>query len=428
MQQAYLPYHPAPVQATVHLPGSKSLTNRALLLASLSEGTTTLKGVLASQDTQACQTVLAQAGVKQQGSLSLGEVTIEGTQGRLMCPKAGFNCQQSGIMGRFLPALCAAQQSGTFFIDAQAQLRQRPMKPLFDALRQLGNHVTFHQEIDQLPVTLTPHPVKTASLHIDNRLSSQFVSGLLLAGGLLPMGVTLHLTDARQMPYVAMTQQMMQDFGVLSESTSEMLTVLGNQSYQSPGEYVIEPDMSTASYFWALAMLTQGQVTVLDTACQSIQGDCAFLSLIERMGANVLQTSHGVQVTGPSRIQGIHAHMRHCSDTFMTIAVLACFAQTRSIITGIHHTRYQESDRIQAMATALEQVGVWVEASDDGLLIDPTKNQWQTAQLDSCGDHRIAMALSLIGLRQPGVSIQNAACVAKTCPDYFAKMWHILGY
>jgi 3-phosphoshikimate 1-carboxyvinyltransferase len=412
-----------PIVARVSIPGSKSITNRALLLAALADGVSELFGILLSDDTRAFMEALRQLGIAIRVNETDRSCIVAGGQGQFPKKRATIWCAEAGTVARFLLAACAASP-GTFTLDGAARLRERPILPLLQALRAQGAQVQ-PENAERMPLTITCYDgLAGGDVDIDSSASSQFISALLMIAPFAKSPVTLNSEQVVRTPYVKMTCTMMAEFGVMVRrlhGARYMVPVL--QRYQAC-DYQVEPDLSTASYFFAAAAVTGGRVTMQPIDREHAkQGDVKFLEVLEKMGCHVQSEATGLSVQGPAVLQGVSVDLRHFSDTFMTLAALAVFATTPTTITNIGHTRLQESDRITVMRKNLEILGVKVEEGSDWIKVYPGSPV--AGVIDSHRDHRIAMAFAIIGLRVPGIEIDGAECVAKTCPDFFA-MWDAL--
>jgi len=416
----------APIQARVMIPGSKSITNRALLLAALAEGVSELAGVLACEDTRVFANALHQLGVVVQWDEANQTCLIGGTGGQFPRKMASIWCGDAGTAGRFLLAACACS-GGDYYFDGTVQLRNRPIQMLLQLLCQKGAQVSPTNAIG-MPFSLKgTDELQGGDILVDSSQTGQFVSALLMIAPLAKTAFTIEAENLVSSPYVNMTCTMMAEFGVLVRKLhSSRFTIPVPQRYQARN-YYIEPDFSTASYFFAAAAITGGQVTMqpihpMDRN-SSKQADIKFLSVLEKMGCEVMSNALGLSVKGAAELQGVSVDMRDFSDTFMTLAALAPFAKTPVTITNIAHTRHKESDRIAAMVDGLGNLKIKVEEGPDWIRIYP--GQPIATTINSHHDHRIAMAFSIIGLRTPGIVIEGAECVAKTCPEFFT-LWNSL--
>lgn len=410
-----------PIKARVIIPGSKSMTNRALLLASLAEGVSELFDILLSADTLAFIDALKMLGVSIQVNEEARTCIIAGGgMGRFPKKEASIWCADAGTVARFLLTACAASP-GTYHFNGSPHLCDRPISSLMQTLRSQGAKF-IPEDAEKMPFTiLGADRLRGGEIEIEGVETSQFLSSFLMLAPYAKLPVVLKTQEMVSSPYVDMTCAMMADFGVLVRRMHQSrFSVPGPQRYESR-DYIIEPDLSTASYFFAAAAVTGGEVIIQPIKRdESKQGDVEFLIVLEKMGCTVTETPVGLKVEGPKELKGVNADMRDFSDTFMTLAAIAPFATTPTTITNIGHTRLQESDRIAVMRKNLEALQVRVEEGHDWIKIYPSDPV--AGVVDSYNDHRIAMAFSIIGLRVPGMEIDKAECVAKTCPEFF-ELW-----
>jgi 3-phosphoshikimate 1-carboxyvinyltransferase len=406
------------LDARVRVPGSKSVTNRALLLAGLATGDSVLHGALEAGDTDAFAAGLRSLGVvvDRRG----GDLHVAGAGGRFPAAAADVFCAEAGTAARFLLAAAAAGD-GIYRFDAAPQLRRRPLGPLLDALRGQGAG-TEPADAGGMPLTLLARGLAGGSLRLPGDTSSQFISALLMAAPLGRAPLDLRVDGLVSRPYVAMTLRMMEQFGAGPEIEAGDRFVVAPGGYAGR-EYDVEPDASTASYFFAAAA-TGGRVQVLGLhRAGALQGDLTFLDVLACMGCTVADDPGGVVVTAAAALSGLTVDMADSSDAFMTLAAIAPFATSPVTITGIGNVRLKESDRIAAMEENLGRTGVKTESGPDWLRVFPATPHG--ASIDPHGDHRIAMAFSVMGLRVPGVVIDDPGCVAKTCPTFF-DLWTTL--
>ncbi|MEU1409417.1 3-phosphoshikimate 1-carboxyvinyltransferase [Streptomyces sp. NPDC005728] len=405
----------------VRVPGSKSLTARALFVAASAAGTSTVHRPLRSDDTEAFVDGLRQLGYGVETADDRwtvhGRHPASGTGAKAaVSPAAGptdVYCRDAATAARFLPAL-AALGGSTVRFDASAQLRRRPLGPVVDALRALGADLAYEGTAGHLPLTVRGGGLRGGTLRLDAGLSSQFLTALLLAGPLLDSRLTVQVTDLVSVPYVDMTLALMRRFGARATREGDTFTVLP-EPYRA-GEYTVEPDASTASYFLAAAAVTGRSVTVPGLGTGSLQGDVEFARVLERMGARVRLDADRVTVTGPDRLRGLTVAMRDISDTMPTLAAIAPFADAPVLITDVYNTRVKECDRLDACAENLRRLGVPVETGRDWIRVHPAPPG--AALVDCRGDHRIAMSFSITGLRVPGLSLDDPGCVKKTFPGF----------
>ncbi|MEV4351991.1 3-phosphoshikimate 1-carboxyvinyltransferase [Actinoplanes sp. NPDC049596] len=400
-----------PLHAVVRPPGSKSITNRALLCAALAPGSSTLTGALFADDTRAMMDAVVALGASVTVDPSYRTVSVVG--GRATAPQAIVDARQSGTTSRFI--LPAAALSGVrTVVDGTAQLRARPFGPVLEALRQVGAKVEELGEPGFLPAAVSG-PMHGGPVHVSGHISSQFLSGLLMAGPLMRDGLEVSLTsELVSVPYVEMTKAVMAAFGVTVEGLS-----VRPGSYQ-PRTYDIEPDASAASYFLGAAAVAGGRVTVSGLGTGSLQGDVRFADVLERMGATVTRAPDSLTVAASGPLHGVDVDMADISDTAQTLAAVAVFADSPTRVRGIGFIRGKETDRIRAVVTELRRAGIDAVEDEDGFTVNPGVPR--PTAFETYEDHRMAMSLSLLGLRTPGIEILDPGCVAKTYPDFFADL------
>jgi len=418
-----------PPQAAVQVPGSKSITNRALVLAALTarDHPCQLRGVLRSEDTEVMIDVLRALGfnVVADWAACPPTVTVLETLGRFIpAESAQLFVANSGTTMRFLTALVSLGQ-GRYRLDGTPRMRERPIEDLLAALRQLGVQARSEQGNGCPPVIIEATgwlPGGTA--HIKGNVSSQFISALLMVAPYSQKPVVIELDGPLvSEPYVQMTVAMMRQwhFPVQQKgvcyAVEDVATFYEREGWQPERvAYDIEPDASAASYFFAAAAITGGRVTVLDLPENSLQGDVRFVDVLSAMGCRVERCSSGITVHG-RQLHGIDVDMNDISDTVMTLAAVACFADGPTTIRNVAHIRHKETDRLTALAAELRKVGAGVEEFADGLTITP--RPLHGTDIETYNDHRMAMSMALIGLKVPGIVIHNPGCVAKTYPGFF---------
>jgi 3-phosphoshikimate 1-carboxyvinyltransferase len=420
-----LPIQPLrrPPMATVRVPGSKSITNRALVLAALNSNCygCELHGVLRSEDTEVMVEALRQLGflVRTDWNTALIHVDKEEDQDRIPTAKADLFVANSGTTMRFLTALVSLGH-GRYRLDGVPRMRERPIEDLLSALRQLGVRARSEPGNGCPPVLVEANGLRGGAVKIKGDVSSQFLSGLLMAASAAEAEVYLDVEGPLvSAPYVAMTVEMMRHWGRHVETTTDHhFRIPGGQETRL-GRYDIEPDASAASYFWAAAAITGGEVYVQDLTIHSLQGDVRFVEVLEEMGCTVVRGETGLTVKGGAR-HGIDVDMNDISDTVMTLAAVACFAEGPTTIRNVAHIRHKETDRLAALATELRRVGAGIEEFADGITILPAP--LHGAAIETYNDHRMAMSLALVGLQVPGIVIKNPACVSKTYPGFFADL------
>ena len=406
-----------PLDATMEVPGSKSYTNRALLVAAMARGASTVTGALFSDDTRYMCTALRKLGVEIDADEKRTTFDVHGNGGDIPVSSAELYIGNSGTTSRSLTAYVSLGR-GRFVIDGDAPMRHgRPISDLLDALTQIGVSARSQFDNGHLPVIVEANGLAGGKTRLDVSKSSQFLTALLLIAPYAKNDVEIEVVGAREMPYIDITLAVMEAFGVQVVSEGyKYFRIEGGQRYQ-PRIYNIEPDASNASYFFAAAALTGGRVTVQHLSLDSRQGDVQFVRILEQMGCQVTVSDGGITVTGPRQLKGIDVDMQAISDTSLTLAAIAPFADGKVTIRNIEHTRWQETDRIHAMVTELRKLGVPIVEHQDGLEISPAPIT--PAAIDTYEDHRMAMAFALVGLKASGIRIKDPECVSKTFPNYF---------
>ncbi|MFO0805786.1 MAG: 3-phosphoshikimate 1-carboxyvinyltransferase [Gemmataceae bacterium] len=413
-----------PVNATVTVPGSKSITNRALVLAALASqsGPCVLEGALHSEDTEVMMDSLAKLGFDVRAEWTANRINIgKNDSGRIIPAKtADLFVANSGTSMRFLTAMVSLGE-GQYRLDGIPRMRERPIRDLLDALKQLGIDARSEAGNDCPPVVIVSKgwPAKESNeIRIHSGTSSQFLSGLMMAAAFAESTTWIIPTGGMvSEPYVRMTDEVLKswDRSPLLFETGEYEFPGGSPRF-TPDKYFIEPDASAASYFWAAAAVTGGRVTVSGLNRKSLQGDVRFVDVLQQMGCRVEVCDAGITVHGKP-LRGVCVDMNDISDTVMTLGAVACFAEGPTIIRNVGHIRHKETDRIAALATELRKLGAEVEERDDGLTITP--RPLTGCAVDTYNDHRMAMSLALVGLKVPGVVIRNPGCVAKTYPGFW---------
>lgn len=408
----------APIRAHVRPPGSKSITNRALVCAALADGVSTLAGALASEDTRVMIDGLTCLGIRVESKDDGRTLIVHGACGQVPALEAELFCANSGTTIRFLTAL-ATLGHGSFRLDGIARMRERPIRDLIDALNQLGARVLSDNDDGCPPVTVHANGLHGGASTVRGNISSQFLSAILMAAPAAQSGVELRIAGTLvSQPYVTMTLAVMEAFGATADVSNsfDRIAIAAPQQY-SARDYDIEPDASAASYFWAAAAVAGGEVTVEGLSRDSLQGDVAFVDCLEKMGCEVRHDPNSITVVG-RRLRGIDVDMNAISDTVQTLSVVALAAEGETIIRNVGHIRHKETDRIAALATELRKLGAEVDERTDGLSIRPKR--LAPAAIDTYNDHRMAMSFAVAGLRIPGVQIKNPRCTEKTYPEFFA--------
>lgn len=418
-----LPIHPVshPLEGTIRVPGSKSITNRALLLAALSDGPSKLEGALFSDDTRYMEGALNQLGVAVRGNERAQSFEIDGRGGAFPNPEAELFLGNAGTATRFLTAaLCLGQ--GSYYVDGIARMRQRPLADLLGALRVLGAEILTPN--DCVPLEIRARGLAGGKVSLRGDASSQFLSALLVIAPKTRDGLEIEIDGPlASKPYVEMTLRMLEQWGATSTHQDlASFRVPGHQTLR-PQNYIIEPDASSASYFFAAAAVTGGKIRVKNLGKDALQGDVAFVDVLAQMGCEVKKAKNYLEVAGPpeGKLHGLKVDMNAISDCVPTLAAIAPFADSPVEITDVAHIRGKETDRIAALARELARLGVKVEERPDGLLIFPAK-KLKRAAIKTYDDHRMAMSFAITALRSPGIEIRDPGCVAKTFPDFFERL------
>ncbi|GGE37967.1 3-phosphoshikimate 1-carboxyvinyltransferase [Pullulanibacillus camelliae] len=409
----------------IAIPGSKSLTNRALILAAAAKGNSSVEGILKSDDSYWCIEALKRLGAEIQVDGDIAQ--IKGVGGEWRRSKEALYIGAGGTVARFLPGLVAAARTGeSWTIKASKRMSERPVKPLIDALRQIGATINYEGKEGFYPLGITGEGLKGGHVDISGNTSSQFISGLLMASAHAEAPVTVRITEPIvQASYVLITIELMKQFGIEVSHDQELSRFdISPNTYQ--GNHVhMEPDASGACYFFALAALTQSTIRVNNISYEhSYQPDIRFVDVLKEMGCHVVIGPDYVEVTGPKTLKGNKTFsMRAMSDQALTLAAIAPFADGPITIREVEHIRHHESDRIQAATEILTSLQIKVEEYNDGLKIFPGKPVGTLIR--SYDDHRVAMAFSLLGAVVDDISIHDPGCVSKTFPNFFEKLEEI---
>jgi 3-phosphoshikimate 1-carboxyvinyltransferase len=438
-----------PVVGSIRPPGSKSLTNRALVCAAFAGGKSVLTGALRSDDTEVMIAALSAIGIAIDQADAGRTIRVDGVSRQNRETMAAANgithelfIGNSGTTIRFLTAALSAL-GGDYRLVGVPRMHQRPIGDLVEALQPVcDGQVDCESPGGCPPVSIRCSGWTQSKLRVAGSVSSQYLSGLMLAapisGRVCEIAVLGELVSR---PYVEMTAQIIRDFGVEVELVDQgegdlLCRIDGRGGYQSR-QYAIEPDASAASYFWAAAAISGGEVTVVGLGPGALQGDVGFVNCLEQMGCRVDRHDDRITVIGPQRLRGIDVDMNAISDTVQTLSVVALFADGPTRVRGVAHNRYKETDRIGDLARELRKLGAVVTETDDGMIIDPAEvamrspqdsaHSTSTVVLDTYDDHRMAMSLALAGLRLADVRIRNPACTAKTYPEFFADLEALIG-
>ncbi|MGE6417883.1 3-phosphoshikimate 1-carboxyvinyltransferase [Alteromonas macleodii] len=411
----------AKVSGEVNVPGSKSLSNRALLLAALAEGETELTNLLDSEDIEHMLNALTKLGINYRLSEDKTQCVVQGNGG-------AFNVAEPlelflGNAGTAMRPLCAALAASNVdtVLTGEPRMEERPIGDLVDALREADADVTYLKNEGYPPLQIKGKTLNGGEMSVDGSVSSQFLTALLMAAPLFSGDVTIRIKgELVSKPYIDITLDTMEKFGVTVENDNyQTFTVSGDAMYIAPGKFMVEGDASSASYFLAAGAIKGGTVRVTGIGQNSIQGDIRFADVLEAMGATVVWHDEYVEITG-APLKGVNMDMNHIPDAAMTIATTALFAEGPTTMTNIYNWRVKETDRLAAMATELQKLGAKVEEGHDYIKVWPT-DSLKHAEIDTYNDHRIAMCFSLVALSDTPVTINDPGCTRKTFPDYFTR-------
>ena len=405
------------ISGNLVLPGSKSLSNRILLLSMLAEGKTEIQNLLDSDDVRRMVEALETLGIQLEENRAENLITVSGTSGIIPVKEATLMLGNAGTAIRPLTAAMTLGH-GRFVLDGVQRMRERPIIDLINGLSQLGANLRCINGTDCPPVEVIADGLPGGITRLSGAISSQYLTAILLAAPYADKEVQIEITDKLvSVPYVEMTLRLMQSFGVSVNHENFRLFHIPRQTYRSPGNIFVEGDASSASYFLAGAAITKGSVTVKGCGTDSLQGDARFAEVLEKMGAKVEWEPQQVKLTGNS-LNGIDVDMNKMPDAAMTLAVAALFASGPTAIRNIYNWRVKETERLQAVSTELRKLGAEVEEGYDYLVIQPPE-QIRKAEIDTYDDHRMAMAFSLAACGESPMTINNPGCVSKTFPDYF---------
>lgn len=410
------------IDATVEVPGSKSITQRALIAAALAEGTSTLIGPLISEDTTYTIGALRSMGIEIDDSDSSRWI-VKGSGGRIREPAREIFLGNNGTATRFLTSV-ASLGHGTFKITGDPRMSERPIDPLMTALEGWGVNIKSDAGNGCPPLTIEAGGIAGGKTILPEGKSSQYLSSLLLVAPYAQKQAELEVQgEVLSRPYVEMTMDVMASFGIGGEAAPTLAYFSIPPGSYTGREYRIEGDASGASYFWAAAAVTGGRVTVANVPVPSLQGDANLVPLLARMGCQVEKTGHGITVHGPEKLEGIEVDMGNMPDVAPTLAVVAAFAEGTTIINNIAHLRIKECDRIYAMVTELRKMGADVEEEHDRMIIHGKAGgtNLHGATIETYHDHRIAMCFAVASLRVEGVEISGEECVAKSFPDFWQR-------
>jgi 3-phosphoshikimate 1-carboxyvinyltransferase len=406
-----------PFDAVVALPGSKSYSNRALLVAALAHGTSEITQAIWSDDTRYMQGALEALGVRVRGDEAARTFVVEGVDGRFPATEATLQIGNAGTAARFLTAAVALGE-GTFVVDGSPAMRKRPIEPLLEGLRTLGVDARSREGTGCPPVVVRAAGIAGGTARMRGDISSQYFSALLLAAPYARRDVEIEVEgELVSAPYIAMTLSTMAAFGVRAEREGDRrFRVPAGQRYLARA-YAVEPDASGASYFFAAAAVTGSRVTVPRLGRASSQGDLGLLDVLARMGCEVTMEDQSVTLRGPARLRAVDADFTRMGDVATTLMAIAPYADGPVTVRGIAQTHFEESDRPVAAATELRRMGLQVESTHDSVTVHPGTPR--PTDVQTYDDHRIAMSFAVTGLCAPGIRIVNPGCVSKTFPEYF---------
>lgn len=405
----------------VRPPGSKSITNRALICAALADGPTTLAGVLFADDTVAMLECLGALGVGIEEGDDATSLLVRGGGGAVSAGDVSLDANLSGTTARFI-APVASLLAQRVTLDGGEPLRRRPMGELFDAMRDLGVTIDTGSAEDRLPAQISG-ALRGGPVTLSADVSSQFLSALLLSAPVTEIGLEVRIdSEVVSAPYVDMTLRVMESFGAEIERTDDTITVAPS-GYRSPGEYVVEPDASAASYFMAAPAICGGRSRIIDLDLNSMQGDIRLVEILDAMGMYIVARDGFIEVRETGDLHGVEIDMSDCSDVAQTLAIVATQADSPTRVTGIGFIRAKETDRIAAVVTELRRLGIDATEEPDGFVVRPGSGAPNPGVVSTYDDHRMAMSFALLGLRYPGITIADPKCVAKTYPSF----WHDLG-
>ena len=407
------------LDTTVSVPGSKSYTNRALITAALATGESVIKNPLLSEDTQIMISCLREIGIDVKSVPEENAVLVKGCEGAIPVERVRLFAGNAGTVMRFITATLTIGK-GQYKTDGIERMRQRPIQQLIDALNQLGADVVSIDGTGYPPVLINASGLKGGRVEISGDISSQYISAILLAAPYAKSDVSVVvIDDLASKNYVDMTIDVMNKFGVDVERDSyREFYVKSGQTYKGC-EYIVEPDASGASYFFAAAAIAGGRVRVEGLGESSLQGDIKFVDILKEMGCSVKKSSDWLEVEGGA-LRGVDVDMNDTPDVVQTLASVAVFAEGNTRIRNVSNLRYKETDRITAIVNELKKVGVEVKEFDDGIEIIPSPPH--SAEISTYNDHRMAMSFALLGLRVEGIKIKNPECVEKTFPDFFERL------
>jgi len=406
-----------PIQASVKVPGSKSYTNRALVVAALANGVTIISGASDANDTRILIKLLDRLGVEiiERG----GVIEVRGNGGSFEEFNGALNVEDAGTVMRFLTALCCLVP-GEITIGGSDRMNQRPIKELVSGLKKLGAEITYTENDGFPPIKINGGSINGGPVHINGSVSSQFISALLMITPLLARDTEVHITgDQVSEPYIDMTVSVMKQFGVSPDKSEKYYSISANQQYQSC-KFQVEGDASSASYLFAIAALSQSRIEVTNLSGKSLQSDVRFADILEKMGCKVDRSSSSITVTGGKELKAVKVNMQDMPDTAQTLAVLAAFAKGGTTISGLKTLQHKESKRITVLEKELSKMGVKCEAGSDYIKI--TGGNPKGAVIETYNDHRMAMAFAVAGVKVQGMVIEAPQVVKKSFPSFWETL------
>lgn len=406
-----------PIDCEMMIPGSKSFTNRALIMAALASGESVLRGILKSDDSYWCIDALKKLGTDIH--VENDRVRVKGTEGQWPIKTEKLYIGASGTIGRFLPGALAVAGDGQWKVEANKRMSERPVGTLINALKEIGADVQYAENEGFFPLRVNGVKLKGGEVDISGKVSSQFISGLLISAPYATAPVNIHVTDhIVQHAYVKITLDLMKQFGVAVECDNNLQEMVVHPGSYQGRQLQLEADASTSCYFLALAAITNGKIRINNIAYDIRQPDIKLVDILETMGCTVTKGKDFIELEGTKHLKGGKTiSMKEMSDQALTLAAVSVFAHEPVTITEVAHIRHHESDRIKAICEALTRLGIKIEEHKDRFTVYPGIPK--PAVLDSYDDHRVAMSLSIIGARISGIRINDPGCVSKTCPTYF---------
>lgn len=406
------------IDGSITIPGSKSFTNRALIMAALAKGESKISGILKSDDSYWCIDSLKRLGVKIE--IKNNTAVIEGKGGQW--DSGSLYIGAAGTIARFLPGALALSRKGIWNIEASDSMSKRPISHLVDALKSIGAEIEYLNEKDYYPLLVKGQGLSGGEVSISGAISSQFLSGLLIASPYAEKPVEIDIKDhIVQHSYVFLTIELMEKFGAIVDYNNNLEKFKIEPKPYTACDLELEADASTACYFLALAAVTNGKIRINNLSCDTKQPDIEMLDVFEQMGCRVTRDSDFIELEGVSQLKGgFEISLREMSDQTLTLAAIAPFADGPITIKDVEHIRYHESNRISVMCDELNKMGIKVEEFKDGLKVYPGTPK--PALLNTHDDHRVAMSVALIGSRIEGIKLNDPGCVSKTCPQYFKYM------